>query len=409
MRRLANSSKKNKGFSLIEVLVAMAVITLISIPLLRTFITSAKINNKAKKLQNATDIAQNVSENFTTIPLFTLMQNNDGNVDSEKQYCGEYYQDENIVVFKNLGDGSVDEDDVPYFKGNDGEKFYVTVTMSPDEYSKTHDIVGVQDINDYIVPSMGDLFSTDVVTAYSQFTKYDNRVKTAFKNEYPSEAIFQDINSYGYDDIKKEIYVYIDQKKNGEKVDYEYRLTVKYIYSPNYAETSYFIDYDFTLARGTITSAEDMPELFLLYTPFDRYDTSYVGNARDEIYISYMSGQNLESWERETNVYIVEQHVTRALNKDNVWLRHHNNFWYANGTADYGSTSNPNLQVYSTITGWPKNVTAGTDHLLELYEVNVYVRYNKPDGNAVTAYTTTNFDISDVYTEVSAIKEERPR
>ena len=129
MRRLAKSNKFNKGFSLVEVLVAMAVITLISIPLLRTFITSAQINNKAKKLQNATDIAQNVSENFTTIPLLTLMQDNDGSEESEKQFCGEYFKNDNHVIFKNIGDGSVDENNIPYFKGNDNEKFYVTVTM----------------------------------------------------------------------------------------------------------------------------------------------------------------------------------------------------------------------------------------------------------------------------------------
>lgn len=416
MRRFVESNKLNKGFSLVEVLIAMAVITLISIPLLRMFITSAQINTKAKKLQNATDIAQNVSENFTTIPLMTLMNDNDGNNESEKQFCGNYLKTDSHVIFQNIGDGSVDENDIPYFKGNDGEKFYVTVTMSPDEYSKTGTIVGVQDINDYIVPSMGDLFSTDVVTAYSQFTKYDNRVKTAFRTKYPDvEAFFQD--DFGNDDIKKEVYVNILQNELNSYITYEYSMTVKYIYctshTTDYIESGYYVDYNFTLASDTISDHEDLPELFLLYTPFDRFDSSYSGvYARDEIFIAYMSGAptNLD-WERDVDVFIIEQGVANGLNKNNIRLKDHGDFYYGSALANYGenSSDNKHLMIYSTIAGWPENVTAGKKHLLELYDVRVYVRYNEPDSNEIISYTDGSFDANDVYTQVSAIKEEKPR
>lgn len=413
MRRLAKSNQLNKGFSLIEVLVAIAVITLISIPLLRTFITSAQINGKAKRLQNATDIAQNVSENFTTIPLKTLMQNNDGDDPAELKVCGEYYQDSNRVIFKNIGDGSLDENDIPYFRGNDGEKFYVTVTMNPDEYSKVTGITGIQDINDYIVPSMGDLFSTDVVTAYSQFKKYDDRIETAFERTYTADQVPLDITS---EDIKKEVYVYIEQKPNGSYIDYEYRMTVKYIYctshTSDYVESPYYIDYNFTLAAGTISPSEEMPELFLLYTPFDRYDLSYAGAyARDEIFISYVSGvPNNTAWERDTKVYIIEQDVSRGLNKNNIYLKHHNNAFYGTAMANFGVGSfSPKLEIYSNVKGWSQNVTAGTEHLLELYEVQVYVRYNTPDTNDISKYKNGTFVTDDVYTQVSAIKEEDPK
>ena len=60
MKRFKRSTQKNKGFSLVEVLVAMTVIALISIPLIRTFVISANYTRDARRLQNATDIAQNV-------------------------------------------------------------------------------------------------------------------------------------------------------------------------------------------------------------------------------------------------------------------------------------------------------------------------------------------------------------
>lgn len=415
MRRLAKSSKFNKGFSLIEVLVAMAVITLISIPLLRTFVTSAQINNKAKKLQNATDIAQNVSENFITVPLLNLVQDNRDNRD----VCGEYLLDtnEDIIIFRNLGDGSKDANNIPYFKGADGEKFYVTVTMSPDEYSKSSDIVGVQDINNYIVPSMGDLFSTDVVTAYSQFTKYDNSILSAFKNKYPGESTFTS-SDFGKDDIKKDAYVYIEQYQDGEYVNYEYRLKIVYTYCSShltdYVMTTFYVDYNFTLAQGRLSSYEKMPELFLLYTPFDRYDPSCAYTfARDEIHIEYMMNSSVISgvtpdWEKNTKVYIVEQSVNKGLNKNYVYLAHHR--WLSSTALNnFGAGSYcPNLEIYSTIKEWPQNVTAGQNQLLELYEMDVYVWYNEPDPNTAEDYAKGTANLEDVYTAVEAIKEEKP-
>ena len=416
MRRLAKSSKFNKGFSLIEVLVAMAVITLISIPLLRTFVTSAQINGKAKKLQNATDIAQNVSENFATVPLLNLVKTNK----DDRTVCGTYLLDtsNDVIVFQNLGDGSKDENNIPYFKGADGEKFYVTVTMNPDEYAKSSDIVGVQDINNYIVPSMGDLFSTDVVTAYSQFTKYDNSIVTAFKNKYPDVATFQG-SGFEKASIKKDTYVYIEQYKNGDYVNYEYRLKLVYTYctshSTDYVESAYFVDYSFTLAQGTLSQYEKMPELFLLYTPFDRYDTACPYTfARDEIHIEYMMNSSVTSgvtpdWERETKVYIVEQDVVKGLNKNYIYLAHHR-WMSATAMNNFGVTSDhcKKLEIYSTVDGWQQNVTAGQDHLLELYEMNVYVWYDEPDPNSAEDYGKGTANLDDVYTVVEAIKEEKP-
>ena len=72
MKSFFKRLKKNAGFSLIEVLVAMTVLAIISIPLIRSFVISANVNKNAKRLQNATDIAQDVSEYFCQISLHDL-------------------------------------------------------------------------------------------------------------------------------------------------------------------------------------------------------------------------------------------------------------------------------------------------------------------------------------------------
>lgn len=55
----------NKGFSLIELLMAIALLAIIIIPVLNSFITSARINRDARKVMIATDVAQTIMEGFS--------------------------------------------------------------------------------------------------------------------------------------------------------------------------------------------------------------------------------------------------------------------------------------------------------------------------------------------------------
>ena len=54
--------KQNKGFTLVEVLIAMTILAIIVVPLLHAFVTSSRTNAKAKQLMKATTLAQNVME-----------------------------------------------------------------------------------------------------------------------------------------------------------------------------------------------------------------------------------------------------------------------------------------------------------------------------------------------------------
>lgn len=52
----------NSGFSLLEVLIAMVILCLVSIPLLHSFVTTARTNARAKVMMRATDCAENLME-----------------------------------------------------------------------------------------------------------------------------------------------------------------------------------------------------------------------------------------------------------------------------------------------------------------------------------------------------------
>lgn len=54
--------KNNKGFSLLELLVAITILAVVMIPMLHSFVSAARANAKAKKLMEATTAAQNLME-----------------------------------------------------------------------------------------------------------------------------------------------------------------------------------------------------------------------------------------------------------------------------------------------------------------------------------------------------------
>lgn len=406
MKRFNRSTQKNKGFSLVEVLVAMTVIALISIPLIRTFVISANYTRDARRLQNATDIAQNVSEYFKVIPLDELKDvfRDDRNISSSVLFDDADIASSGAYVFQNVGGGSLDENGIPYYEGADGEDFYVTVVLNPTDYT---------DINNYISPEVGDLFSVDIITAFSQFTKYDNKIIKTLKRTYGS-AIPDDT---GYDDIKKTVYVNIDQSQNlsnPNKIDYEYSLTVRYTYCKKigelYQEQPQFIEYSFLLAEGTLDDCGvGLPDLYLLYTPYDINDPLYNGDfARDDFYINYRKGQVREAWEEKVNVYIVQQTVpatNNGLNIENVYLDANIR---GKELAVNGDSSVSGVDVYANIINWPgeMKVTAGSASMVNLYSLDVYIWYGEKDTTDIEEYVDGSFKPDSHYTLISTIKEE---
>ena len=406
MKRFKRSTQKNKGFSLVEVLVAMTVIALISIPLIRTFVISANYTRDARRLQNATDIAQNVSEYFKVIPLDELKDTfrNDRNISSSVLY-DDAATGSGAYIFQNVGGGNLDEEGVPYYEGADGEDFYVTVVLNPADYT---------DLNNYISPEVGDLFSMDIATAFSQFSKYDNKIIKTLKKTYGT-AIPEDI---GYDDIKKTIYVNLDQSQNPEnpnKIDYSYSITVRYTYAEKVGEvyktdSTTYIEYNFLLREDTLDSCgTGLPDLYLLYPPYDVNDTSYYGNfARDEIIINYRNGEVRESWEEKIDVYIIQQNIPsthNGLDANKIYLKSNISEM---GLAVAKDDVEPNIDIYANVIGWPseKKVTAGSASMVNLYKMDVYVWYGEKDSNSVDAYIDNDFESDSHYTLITTIKEE---
>lgn len=61
-----NKKGNNSGFSLVELLIAIAILTVVIVPLARSFVSANKVNSKSKRTLYATEMAQNVFEGIAS-------------------------------------------------------------------------------------------------------------------------------------------------------------------------------------------------------------------------------------------------------------------------------------------------------------------------------------------------------
>lgn len=65
--KIAQKVKSSKGFSLLEVLLAIVILGLIAAPILQLFLSSAKMNLKSREILGATDLANMTMEYITSM------------------------------------------------------------------------------------------------------------------------------------------------------------------------------------------------------------------------------------------------------------------------------------------------------------------------------------------------------
>lgn len=385
MRHPRKAGKQNMGFSLVEVLVTLALISVLSIPLIQTFLNSARVNGKAKSMQNATDIAQSISEYFGAMPLNAL----------ETAYKGKYTKlPDKSIIFTNIGDGiNKDSDGVDYYKGSDTEKFYVSVIVDPTGYSKA-DKTGM---NDYIRPGINNLNENSSITCRSKLEQYDTNIVNTFKEKGVNVDDKSKI-------VKKSVFTIYENESTvyADKVEYKYYLDITYTYNKKNIEYK-----NIELGIGTVDRAGiAAPNLYIIYTPvLGMYGNENV--AKDEITVKYRPDSEKADWEKPVNVYLVEQTANFeskedtkdtkvSLNKYKIKIECYNN----SGECD-------KLGFYTNVAGWTgenSSLTEGGSSINKLYNVSVYIWKDKTDGMTIKADNT--LDIADDYfTKVDSVKE----
>lgn len=110
----------NKGFSLLEVLVAIVILCIVSIPLLRAFVTAAKTNARAKITLRATSVAEDLMEDFKDYSLEEL----------DAKYDSVFDEATGIYKFT-ISDPNKLSQKLP-------NGYYVTLKLDPTKYSNAN-------------------------------------------------------------------------------------------------------------------------------------------------------------------------------------------------------------------------------------------------------------------------------
>lgn len=378
MRLISKKKLNNKGMSLVEILVTVAIIAIIAAPLINSFLNAMKVNSKARIIQNGTAVAEDTAELFKVFDVETL-------VDS--------YEADGVTVTYDEATGVYAFEGIKA-TGADGESFVVDVKLDPAQY-KTDAGTGRIEVNDVALPVFSGLYGSDCIMLYRQYAGPDEQLSELFAGKLEAD-ILENINTVAVrQDIKKSSIVNIvcDYDSMTGKYHYTVNLEIKYTYdntTPVYAvkvlEKSY--------------NENEIHNIYMLCPIFDRFTNNEAHSDfyynTDEIKINY-TYNGAPEYRHDMYFYIAEQNMTNMLSGyTNMQERISPRNIYINDVqyTDYNNEYN-SLKVYTNI--GDADTTFENKYSLTygdyntgtaLYEMSVEVRLEGSD-DVVTSFTTS--------------------
>lgn len=129
-RQRKKKKRNNGGMSLVEVIIAMVMLSLVVIPVLQALTTSAYYNQKARKRQNITALAESVMENFKGYSLQSIEDDIFGNGIAGAAQLGITIADNADIGYTDAGTDSV----ISFYINNiqsDNVTYNMEITATP--------------------------------------------------------------------------------------------------------------------------------------------------------------------------------------------------------------------------------------------------------------------------------------
>ena len=158
----------NAGFSLVEVLVAMAVLAILSIPVLGSFSNAARINHKARKEENANTVASDIVEQFKSVSMSRILED----------YAGKYTESSGKYIFRETKEGT------------NGEEYTVVTELDPGIYNSGDD---------------SDKNYNNNINSYVNSVKNIVLREDLYSHDIDAENYFKERYTAGFDENKIEI------------------------------------------------------------------------------------------------------------------------------------------------------------------------------------------------------------
>lgn len=414
-----NDKLNNAGFSLVEVLVAMAVLSILSIPVLSSFSNAARINHKARREENANTVASDIVEQFKSVSMSEILN----------QYAGRYTEGAG-------GKYTFTEDRI----GANGEKYKVVTELEPGRYK-----AGTEEDNNY----------NNNINSYVNSVKNFVLREDLYSYDAQAERKFAEVYNAGFDknkitkvtNIKVEVKHSESQENAGsgtptaggtiDGIDaYYQRVTVgfEYRYDNNEADVYrpddivYPNNYFRAEATGSsayrisTTLANNLKDVYIFYAPYDRHSQTTVEGdgskyySSDKINITYDYSNEAYVKYDGCNVFIIQQtsryennsNIRMALNRANISLKINGDVkdmstkgtvsLGTSGSVSGGGTASGPVSIFSNIYKWetykdPENTGAGNNGVSSkslLYTMTVKVYYgDDTTGEPMVTMSTT--------------------
>ncbi len=144
-----------KGFTLLEVLIAMIILAIIAVPICRVYVSAARTNAKARKQASATAVAENIMEGINAFSYEDVVIQFDPALtpDAEFLICQNAAPDGRVLL---SGGGALDEGKYVYALKDvheDAYDFDIKVTIDPAPYTRA-DESDAPKVNDYELVAM---------------------------------------------------------------------------------------------------------------------------------------------------------------------------------------------------------------------------------------------------------------
>lgn len=305
----------NSGLSIVEVLVAVAILAIVFVPLLKTYTQASTINGRAQKLQNVTSLAEGVMED---VKGKSIQELHDLAVDDASVSFLPLDEDGTLTKgnLKNVPPYIVTYENIT---ATQGIKYDAEVTISTEKYKSTDrkneresnpDVAGdVSDANIRKLPQINKVDSNRNAVLSWEINKYDNKAleNLAAENSVSDSDIATLKNSYK---TTAEKYINIEIKddtgSSGTKVscDVEYRTGNAADKSLRYlVYTGYFPELGIGEPSG--------PDIYLFYTLSEK-----VKDIADPIKKEHIKIEDKTTGKRH-NIYFIMQDGVNELKTTN--------------------------------------------------------------------------------------------
>jgi prepilin-type N-terminal cleavage/methylation domain-containing protein len=363
---LNNAKHDNKGLTLIEIVVTIAIIGIVAVPLLNSFMVGMRTNNTARNSEDAVQMAQNLAEAFQTTDIDTIVST--GKV-------GDYQVNITPGSTESLtttdADGYWSKYDfvvTDAVKGDANENYYLEATLKATGLTA--------------VPDMVDVGDSGVIKIDDKYYQYDAQ----YKEE-------------GY--TRKTATLKIEGEYDAATDDgiYKYKVTLK----EEFSKGTDIATVDVYSTSKILKSSDEQANIYLLCNYFDKSLSS-----TDTINIDYEFKST--GTEPACNVFLIQQTIEGcSLNPDKITITKTGGYVYDESKPESALENNKGLNIYSNVgtDSTPLKIqyykdgivtgtlaqksgdTVSTKNRYTIYELEVKVREDDADGRVKATLNTT--------------------